>query len=99
MKNRNIPLFILLSILLLHGGVTYGQLSSGGVPSSTVYAISADVHDVISVKAPDMNLIRSEDEKYPSPYRFAVVLPVNISTETSGVWEKVPEGGDRKSVV
>jgi hypothetical protein len=93
MKSRNILIFILLPVLLLQGGLTYGQLRYGGVPASTVYAISDDVQDVISVKSPDMNLIRSEDEKYPSPYRFAVVLPVNISTETSGVWEKAPDGG------
>lgn len=94
-KSRNLPHLIFLSFLLHSSCITFGQLSSGGVPSSIVYSIPSDDQNAVSVKAPDMDLIRSEDEKYPSPYRFAVVLPVDIRTETSGVWQQAPEGGGR----
>jgi len=73
--------------------IILGQLSSGGVPVSTVYSLPSDDHNVISVKSPDMNVIRNEDERFPSPYRFAVILPVDIGPETSGKWEQAPDGG------
>jgi hypothetical protein len=37
--------------------------------------------------------IRDEDSRFPSPYRFAVILPVDIAPESSGKWEQVPDGG------
>jgi len=39
------------------------------------------------------HVIRNEDERFPSPYRFAVILPVDIGPETSGKWEQAPDGG------
>lgn len=73
--------------------IILGQLSSGGIPPSTIYSLPFDDHNVISVNSPDMDVIRNEDEKFPSPYRFGVVLPVDISPETTGRWEQVGDGG------
>jgi hypothetical protein len=40
-----------------------------------------------------MDAIRIEDVKFPSPYRFAVILAVDISPGTSGKWEQLEDGG------
>jgi len=74
-------------------GIILGQLSSGGVPPSTIYSLPADNRSVISLNSPDMVGIRDEDSRFPSPYRFAVILPVDIAPESSGKWEQVPDGG------
>jgi len=84
---------VILLLAILPSSVIFGQLSSGGVPPSTLYSLPAYDHNVISIDSPDMNVIRNEDEKFPSPYRFAVILPVDISPETSGKWEQIPDGG------
>jgi hypothetical protein len=94
LKNANhITVIILILLATLPSCFVLGQLSSGGVPPSTIYSLSADDRNVISVNSPDMDVIRNEDEKYPSPYRFAVILPVDISPETTGNWEQIPDGG------
>lgn len=89
----NLTLIILVLLGLYPGCIALGQLSSGGVPASAIYSLPADDQNIISVKGPDMDVIRNEDEKYPSPYRFTMILPVDIRPESSGVWESAPDGG------
>jgi len=69
------------------------QISSGGSPASTIFSLAADDINFISVNSPDMNAIRNDDIRFPSPYRFGVLLPVDISPESSGKWEQLPDGG------
>jgi hypothetical protein len=69
------------------------QLSSGGIPVSTLYSLKTDHQNVVSVSSPDLSSVRQEDALYPTPYRFALALPVDISPEKSGIWEKTPDGG------
>ncbi len=92
-KASYISVIILILLAIMPSRIILGQLSSGGVPPSTVYSLPADDRNVIGLNSPDMDVIRNEDEKFPSPYRFAVILPVNISPETSGKWEQLPDGG------
>ena len=92
-KASYLSVIILVLLAILPSRIILGQLSSGGVPSSTIYSLPADDRNVISVNSPDMDVIRNEDEKFPSPYRFAVILPVDINPETSGKWEQEPDGG------
>ncbi len=94
MKKASYLSFIILVFLaIMPSRIILGQLSSGGIPPSTIYSLPADDRYVISVNSPDMDMIRKEDEKFSSPYRFAVILPVDISPETSGKWEQVEDGG------
>lgn len=92
MKKTSYLSILVLFLLLLTSHPANAQLSSGGVPTSTIFSLSTEPANVVSVEPPDMDVIRMEDEKYPSPYRFAVVLPVDISPASSGVWEKLPDG-------
>ena len=92
-KASYLSIIILIFFVSLLPRNSFGQLSSGGIPASSIYSLPADVNNVISVKSPDMNVIRDEDSRFPSPYRFGVLLPVDISPESSGKWEKVPDGG------
>jgi hypothetical protein len=69
-----------------------GQLSSGGSPASAIHSLPQDDLNRVRVEAPDLEAVRSEDSRFPSPYRFAVVLPVDINTENSGKWETLPDG-------
>ncbi len=92
-KASYLSVIILVFLAIMPSRIILGQLSSGGVPPSTIYSLPADDRNVISVNSPDMVVIRNEDEKYSSPYRFAVILPVDINPETSGKWEQAPDGG------
>jgi len=92
-KANYLSVIILVLLAIMPSRIILGQLSSGGVPPSTIYSLPADDRNVISVNSPDMDVIRNEDEKFSSPYRFAVILPVDISPETSGKWEQAPDGG------
>jgi hypothetical protein len=88
-------LFVIIPVLFVFmpTGILLGQMSSGGVPSSSVYSLQDDDRNVIRVTGPDIGTIRNEDEKFPSPYRFAVILPVDISPGNSGKWDDIPDGG------
>ena len=92
-KATYLSVIILVIFAFLPSGFILGQISSGGIPASTIYSVPADDNNVISVKSPDMNVIQNEDERFPSPYRFGVLIPVDVSPETSGKWEQVPDGG------
>ena len=92
-KASCLSIIILILLTIMPSGIILGQLSSGGLPASTLYSLPSDDRNVISVNRPDMDVIRNEDEKFASPYRFAVILPVDISPESSGKWEQAPDGG------
>jgi hypothetical protein len=80
-------------LVFLPAKIILAQLNSGGIPASTIYSLPEDENNVIRVKSPEMVMIRYEDEKFPSPYRFGVLLPVDISLVSSGKWELSPDGG------
>ena len=46
----------------------------------------------MQVVPPDLTITRQEDVIYPSPYRFGVVLPVDVSPDHSGNWTTLPDG-------
>ncbi len=92
-KAGYLSIILLLFFAFLPSRIILGQLSAGGVPVSTIYSLTADDSNVINLNSPDMNVIRNEDARFPSPYRFGVLLPVDISPGSSGKWEQVPDGG------
>ncbi len=68
------------------------QISKGGIPHSTVLSVPDSIRNVITLVPPSLEIIRKEDEQYPSPYRFAVNLPVDVTPENSGNWTDLPDG-------
>lgn len=87
------------SIILLLSGIfqaVNAQVSSGGIPPSFLFKSLPTTYDVQKVNPPDMQAIAAEDaqnEKAETPYRIAVNLPVFYTTQNSGTWESLPNGG------
>ncbi|MCX6243585.1 MAG: T9SS type A sorting domain-containing protein [Bacteroidetes bacterium] len=86
-------ILIFISLTIWPSQRIFSQLSSGGWPASATWSLPDNDISRVSVAAPDLEAIRVEDERFPTPYRFAVILPVDISIEKSGTWEQLPEGG------
>jgi hypothetical protein len=68
------------------------QLTLGGEPPSFLYDLQLDPRGKVQVSPPDLTVTKQEDLKYPSPYRFGLVLPVDISPDHSGNWTTLPDG-------
>ena len=68
------------------------QISKGGIPYSTVLSVPENNRNVVTLEPPSLNNLRKEDEQDPSPYRFAVNLPVDVAPENSGNWIDLPDG-------
>lgn len=85
--------WVTLLLLFLFHSETKGQVSSGGIPPSIMYSVSEDRENVYKVDPPSKDNIIKEDERFPSPYRFGIVLPVDISIEKNGRWTDLPGGG------
>lgn len=95
MKHSKHILFILL--LLFTVSISYGQLSSGGIPASVQHKLSSDSYHMLSVPVPSMELLAEEDlqnDATGQPERFAKLVPVDISPDNAGSWEML-ENGDR----
>jgi hypothetical protein len=82
---------ILLFSLVHYRGA--GQISKGGDPPSTVFGISSDSRNIVTINQPSLDAVRAEDEQFPSPFRFAVNLTADISPGKSGTWTDLPGGG------
>ncbi len=85
-------IFLLLFFLFLQPYETKCQLRIGGEPPSSTFNLPRDFNGMIIVPPPDLTIIRQDDEKYPSPYRFGIVLPVDISPDHSGSWTTLTDG-------
>jgi hypothetical protein len=68
------------------------QLSVGGEPPSFFFGLPRDLNGNTQVPPPDLTIANQEDVMYPSPYRFGIVLPVDISPDHSGNWTTLPDG-------
>ena len=68
------------------------QLTLGGTPPSFSYNLPRDLSGKTQVSPPDLTITRQEDVIYPSPYRFGIVLPVDVSPDHSGNWTTLPDG-------
>ena len=79
-------------IWFLHPYKAECQLSVGGEPPSFFFGLPRDLTRKIEVSPPDLTLTRQEDMINPSPYRFGILLPVNVSPDYSGNWTTLPDG-------
>ena len=77
-------------MLLLKSSI-YGQLSAGGVPASISFNLE-DTRNVTELVQPDLQRIHSEDNDFPTPYRYGINLTVDFNPETSGSWVNLKDG-------
>ena len=76
------------------------QLQVRRTPLSTQFGIKeVTPAESIRVPAPDLNALQKEDAVYPTPYRFAVLEPVDVDAARSGSWQDVPGGRIWRTVV
>ena len=93
MKNLFTTLAVLLTLSLTLPITSLAQRSMPGIPQSSLYKdlpLSIDQH---TFQAPDMDLIRAEDEAEPTKYRVGVAVPVNLDMQNAGSWTELPNGG------
>jgi hypothetical protein len=86
--------FVLSSVLALATGSSSAQFSIGGVPPGILYGLTADRNRMTELSPPDLSGVRNEDERFPTPYRYAIHVAADISPATSGKWLSVPGGGN-----
>src|SRR5512138_1310582 len=83
------------AVLIVFLGITRvgsAQLSSGGIPPSTLFSLPQESRASIVLTPPDLKAVRAEDLGNPVPYRFAIDLPVDKGPDDSGTWETLPDG-------
>ena len=85
-------ILLLLFIWLFYPDKAECQLTLGGKPPSFSFDLPRDLTGMIRVTPPDLTIARQEDLLYPSPYRFGIVLPVDVSPDHSGNWTTLPDG-------
>jgi hypothetical protein len=93
LKSLRRSIVILLPVFLfLYPYKADCQLRVAGEPASSTFNIPRDIEGMVRIPQPDLSVILQEDEKFPSPYRFGVVLPVDISPDHSGSWSILTDG-------
>jgi hypothetical protein len=83
-------MLLLLSMVFPFSAIC--QLSSGGTPPSFLYDQAKASLPPFLVQPPDLDRLNTEDQAYPSPYRFGVVLSADVNPEYSGEWVTLPGG-------
>ncbi len=91
MRNRALSGWILI-LLLLAVMPAKAQISVKALPPSTIYSLANPDRLAYEVTPPAMDSIRMEDARFPSPYRYAVNLPVDIELIRDGKKEILPDG-------
>ena len=89
---RILAIALLLTAWLVYPGTCVAQLSKGGVPPSFNYELKWSQAEKIAVQPPDLSNASMEDEIHPSPYRFGIIVPIDISPAYSGSWSILPDG-------
>ncbi len=89
---RFLQIKVLLVLVLLTPAV-FGQLSVHSLVPSTVYTTGGlNTSARILIPAPDLGSIQRNDEQNTTPYRFAVLQPVDIAPGRCGELAEVPGG-------
>jgi len=89
---KSLVIILLTVIWFLYPYKADCQLTIGGVPPSSFFGLPRDLSIKIEVSPPDLTLTKEEDVINPSPYRFGIVLPVDVSPYRSGNWTTMPDG-------
>lgn len=95
MANKTKILFLLLAFTIIIKSCL-AQISQKGTPLSFTNKHIDSYYATIDLAKPNLYKIRKQDSLNSAkdkPYRVSVLIPVNINTENSGTWTKLPEGG------
>ncbi|HRS54655.1 MAG TPA: PKD domain-containing protein, partial [Bacteroidales bacterium] len=90
---KKILVFIILIIIFNFNSKS--QISQGGLPPSFKYSVP-EYYELKEYKAPDINNIIKEDEKYDKLgeiYRVGISVPINANIQNSGTWVDIPNKG------
>lgn len=94
MANKIKILFLIFAFIIVK--TTYSQISEYGTPKSFAYKNIDNYYSTLNIEKPDLNKIHYQDSinsAKDKPYRISVFITVDINTEKSGTWTKLPEGG------
>jgi hypothetical protein len=68
------------------------QVSKGGIPQSSLFPVQDNEKNKVVIQPPVPDILQKEDEEDPSPYRFAVTIPLDITPGNSGTITELPDG-------
>ncbi|MEI7664056.1 MAG: hypothetical protein WCK34_17755 [Bacteroidota bacterium] len=91
-RTLRLSIVLITAFYFLSPCLVRAQLSQGGLPRSFSLAMASDTTGMVNITPPATDMLQREDEQTPVPYRFALNIPVDISTGTSGKWMKAPDG-------
>ena len=86
-------LFLIITWIILYIPANC-QVSQGGVPMSFTFSLP-DKSTVVKISGPLQSQIQKdieETEKNGTYYKYGRLIPVNLSLDNSGTWEKLPDG-------
>jgi PKD repeat protein len=86
-------LFLIITGIILYIPANC-QVSQGGVPMSFTFSLP-DKSTVVKISGPLQSQIQKdieETEKNGTYYKYGRLIPVNLSLDNSGTWEKLPDG-------
>ncbi len=88
---------VLLTLLMTLCQTIFAQVNSGVMPKSAVARLSESVVPQYDVATPDLNKLQAKADasiKNGTPLRVAVVMPLQLSTDNAGLWERTADGHD-----
>jgi len=86
---------LFLSLLFLTSASAFSQINTGEMPESFKDNLSQENVDHIFLTPPSMELIIAEDlqdEKNGTMMKIARLIPVGVSINNSGTWDKLSDG-------
>jgi len=88
---------ILLTLLMTLCQTISAQVNSGVLPKSAVAQLSESVVPQYDVTTPDLAKLQTKTEasiKDGTPLKVSIVMPLQLTTENSGIWETTDDGYD-----
>jgi hypothetical protein len=86
---------VLLTLLMTLCQTIFAQVNSGVMPKSAVAQLSESVVPQYDVATPDLNKLQTKAEtsiKNGTPLKVAVVMPLQLTTDNAGIWERTTDG-------
>ena len=88
---------VLLTLLMTLCQTIFAQVNSGILPKSAVAQLSESAVPQYDVATPDLAKLQAKAEasiKNGTPLKVAVVMPLQLTTDNAGVWERTSDGYD-----
>ncbi len=92
---KKIISLVLLTLLMTLCQTIFAQVNSGVMPKSAVAQLSESIVPQYDVATPDLNNLQAKAEasiKNGTLMKVAVVMPLQLTTDNAGVWERTTDG-------